>query len=109
MIIDSIFTGSEVTSVNPVPLYVDGERTEAQAKNASGVPLWWVEIAVKDGKFVLPLRVKVPAATPPATSGEVVRFEGVEATAWKRGEIAYLAESVCQVDDLEKLLGGSDV
>lgn len=108
MQIDSIFTGSEVVSVTPVAQYVDGERTDTQAKNADGVALWSVEIAVKSGAFILPVRVKVASAQAPTSAGQVVRFSGVEANAWKRGEIAYTAEAVHAVEegDLAVLLGG---
>lgn len=108
MKIDSIFTGSEVVSVTPVAQYVNGERTEEQAKSGGGVALWWVEVAVKSGAFVLPLRVKVASAQAPTSAGQNVRFVGVEANAWKKGEISFTADEVRPVDagDLETLLSG---
>lgn len=109
MKIDSIFTGSEVVSVTPVAQYVDGERTDTQAKNTDGVALWSVEIAVKSGAFILPVRVKVASAQAPTSAGQVVRFSGVEANAWKPGQIAYTADAVHPVEgSLEMLLGGAD-
>lgn len=108
MFIDSIFTGSEVVSVTPAAQYVDGERTDTQAKNADGVALWSVEIAVKSGAFILPVRVKVAGVQAPTSAGQFVRFSGVEANAWKRGEIAYSAQAVhaVEAEDLAALLGG---
>lgn len=99
MKIDGLFSGSEVVSVSPVYQYVDGNRTDTQAKNADGVLLWSVEIAVPSGAFILPLRIKLASKQAPTSAGQVVRFSGVEANAWKAGSIAFSADALEVVQD----------
>lgn len=109
MQLDGLFSGSEVVSVSPVYQYVDGNRTETQAKNADGVLMWSVEIAVPSGAFVLPLRIKLASNQEPVSAGQVVRFSGVSANAWKAGSIAFTADAVEVVEDeLSAILGEGD-
>ena len=110
--IDSLFTGADVVSVSPVYQYVDGNRTDAQAKNDDGIALWFVEVAVVSGAYILPQRVKIASKQPPTVAGQTVRFTGVEASAWKAGAIAFTAEGLENVqdqDELESLLGEEEV
>lgn len=109
MKIDGMFSGSEVVSVSPVYQYVDGNRTDEQKKNADGVLMWSVEIAVPSGAFVLPVRIKLASKQAPTSAGQVVRFSGVEAHAWKVGSIAFTADAVEVVqDELAAILGEGD-
>lgn len=113
MKIDSLFTGAEVVSVSPVYQYVDGSRTDAQAKNDDGIALWFVEVAVVSGAYILPQRIKVASKQAPTMSGQKVRFSGVEVNAWKAGAISFTAEGLENVqdqdqDELESLLGEGD-
>lgn len=109
MKLDSIFSGSEVVSVSPVYQYVDGNRTDTQAKNSDGVLMWSVEIAVPSDAFVLPLRIKLASNQAPTSAGQVVRFRGVKANAWKTGSISFTADAVEVVEDeLAAILGEGD-
>lgn len=109
MKLDNLFKGSDVVSVSPVYQYVDGNRTDTQAKNDAGLPVWSIEVAMQSGAYVLPLRIKVASKQAPTMAGQKVRFSGVEANAWKAGAIAFSAEAVENIEDeLEMILEAGD-
>ena len=96
MKIDTLITGTEIVSAKPKFLYENGESTNVQ-DSIDGVPLWSVEVAVKDGVYVLPVRVRVPSATEPK-GGLSGRFVGLEVTTFS-GKIFYSAEKIEPIDE----------
>lgn len=108
MIIDGLFSGVQVQEVVPVYIYKDGQKTQEQEKDSTGVPIWHIVTAMKSGAFVLPFRVKI-AHRNPVQVGSVVKFFGVEAYAWKQGAIAWSAQGVEEVgDELVEIFRGEE-
>lgn len=105
MKIDTLITGTEIVSAKPKFLYENGESTNVQ-DSIDGVPVWTVEVAVKDGVYVLPLRVKVASPVEPEI-GKIVQFRGVEINVF-RNTLYYSADTFKYVseDGLEELFTG---
>ena len=100
MKIDSLFHGVKVNAVSPRRLYKDGAPTDIQ-DSLDGVPLWSVEVALPDGAYVLPVRVRVPSATEPKV-GLNCRFAGIAVSTFN-GKLFYSAEKIEPIDGLSNL------
>lgn len=108
MIIDDFYAGTTITNYKPRFVFEDGKPTSVQ-DSENGVPLWNVEVAVKDGVFILPVSIKVAHSTEPKV-GTTVQFSGVSVTSYN-GRIFYSAQGMRLVDNLESLFeegGGVD-
>lgn len=105
MKIDALFNGVEIAEVSKAFDYVDGAVTENQKKDEKGLPVWNVTVALPDGKFVVPCRVKVGAVKEPKAD-TVVRFVGIEANAWGERNISWKASELVEgsLDGLSGML-----
>lgn len=73
-----------VKSIEPKPEYDGGEKTERQAVDVHGVPLYVARVKVyytdEDGDATnQTLRVTFPSKTPPYLEGDKARFPGLVA------------------------------
>ncbi|RYQ44124.1 hypothetical protein, partial [Bifidobacterium pseudolongum] len=73
----------------PKMAYEGGSRTDTQATDRAGVPLWRVSVFVMDADATRApetISVTVPAATAPALPQlQPVHFEGLRVTLWSGG------------------------
>nr|CRY98002.1 hypothetical protein [uncultured prokaryote] len=104
MKIDGLFTGVEIQNVNAAFVYEDGQRTDVQ-KADGGVPVWTVEVAVADGAYLLPQKVKVASNVKPEV-GKKVCFSGVDVSAY--AGTVYIKANALSYGDTDGLEGVLD-
>ena len=77
----------------------DYGKTEQKMDRDTGQPQWVVEVLAQDSERGEVIRVTVTGDQPKVTTGQPVRFEGLEAIPWSnngKSGVAYRAASIVQ-------------